>query len=160
QANPGLTPPIIKAILQYTAEPLPGANLLQQGAGLVNVPGAITLSKALSSNINTRVANGSLRVGDSIMSGAMPAPVSVIEGRTVNWSRFVYLGGRHIVAGENLFRKFQPVYDPQLSWVAERVRYTQIERFSNGAASGFEEGILRNAPLVSSGVVVLSSILG
>jgi serine protease AprX len=33
QANPGLTPPLVKAILQYTAQPLAGANLLQQGAG-------------------------------------------------------------------------------------------------------------------------------
>ena len=33
QANPGLTPPLVKAILQYTAQPLPGASLLQQGAG-------------------------------------------------------------------------------------------------------------------------------
>lgn len=31
QANPGLTPPLIKAILQCSAQPLPGANLLQQG---------------------------------------------------------------------------------------------------------------------------------
>ena len=28
QVNPGLTPPLVKAILQYTAQPLPGANLL------------------------------------------------------------------------------------------------------------------------------------
>ena len=32
QANPGLTPPLIKAILQYTAQPLPGASLVHQGA--------------------------------------------------------------------------------------------------------------------------------
>ena len=30
QANPGLTPPLIKAILQYTAQPLPSANLLSR----------------------------------------------------------------------------------------------------------------------------------
>jgi len=34
QVNPGLTPPLVKAILQYTAEALPGYNLLEQGAGL------------------------------------------------------------------------------------------------------------------------------
>ena len=33
QANPGLTPPLVKAILQYTAQPLPGASLAHQGAG-------------------------------------------------------------------------------------------------------------------------------
>ena len=47
QANPGLTPPLIKAILQYTAEPLAGYNLLEQGAGLVNVAGSIAVANAL-----------------------------------------------------------------------------------------------------------------
>ena len=51
QANPGLTPPLIKAILQYTAQPLPGANLLQQGAGLLNVDGAVALAKALRTDL-------------------------------------------------------------------------------------------------------------
>jgi subtilisin family serine protease len=41
QANPGLTPPLIKAMLQYAAQPIAGANLLQQGAGLLNVEGAV-----------------------------------------------------------------------------------------------------------------------
>ena len=33
EANHGLTPAMVKAILQYTAQPLPNANLLQQGTG-------------------------------------------------------------------------------------------------------------------------------
>ena len=44
QANPGLTPPLVKAILQYTAQPLADANLLQQGAGLVNIEGAVQVA--------------------------------------------------------------------------------------------------------------------
>ncbi len=55
QANPGLTPPLIKAILQYSAQPLPGANLLQQGAGLLNVDGAVKLAQALRTDIDTAV---------------------------------------------------------------------------------------------------------
>ena len=47
QANPGLTPPLVKAILQYTAQPLAGHNLLEQGAGLLNLSGAVSLAKAL-----------------------------------------------------------------------------------------------------------------
>ena len=45
QANPGLTPPLIKAMLQYSAQPIAGANLLQQGAGLLNADGAVRLAK-------------------------------------------------------------------------------------------------------------------
>jgi len=37
------TPPLIKAILQYSAQPIAGASLLQQGAGLLNVDGAVKL---------------------------------------------------------------------------------------------------------------------
>src|ERR1700687_4394318 len=33
QANPRLTPSLIKTILMYTAQPLPGFNMLEQGAG-------------------------------------------------------------------------------------------------------------------------------
>ena len=55
QANPGLTPPLVKAILQYTAQPMPGANLLQQGAGQLNVEGAVRLAQALRTDIGQRV---------------------------------------------------------------------------------------------------------
>src|SRR5206468_2134655 len=59
QANPGLTPPLIKAILQYTAQPLPNYNLLQQGAGTLNIDGAIVLANALKTDIATQIqANG------------------------------------------------------------------------------------------------------
>ena len=51
QVNPGLTPPLVKAILQYTAQPLAGANLLQQGAGQLNVEGAVRLARALRTDI-------------------------------------------------------------------------------------------------------------
>ena len=54
QANPGLTPPLVKAILQYTAQPLPGANLLQQGTGLLNVEGAVRLAQALRTDLRAR----------------------------------------------------------------------------------------------------------
>ena len=51
QANPGLTPPLIKAILQYSAQALPNANLLQQGAGLLNIDGAVRLARAARLNL-------------------------------------------------------------------------------------------------------------
>ena len=48
EANPGLTPPLIKAMLQYSAQPLPNANLLQQGAGVLNVDGSAMLGASSS----------------------------------------------------------------------------------------------------------------
>ena len=37
QANPSLTPNLVKAILMYTAQPLAGFNTLEQGTGQLNV---------------------------------------------------------------------------------------------------------------------------
>ena len=53
QANPGLTPGLVKAILQYTAQPLSNANVAQQGAGLLNLDAAVKLAKALKTNASS-----------------------------------------------------------------------------------------------------------
>jgi serine protease AprX len=45
QANPNLTPNLIKAILQYTAQEYPGYNALRQGAGFLNTLGAVQLAR-------------------------------------------------------------------------------------------------------------------
>jgi serine protease AprX len=45
QANPSLTPNAVKAILQYTSQPLLGVNYLTQGAGQVNARGAVALAE-------------------------------------------------------------------------------------------------------------------
>jgi len=45
QANPSLTPNAVKAILQYTAQQYPGYNGLVQGAGFLNVVGAVRLAR-------------------------------------------------------------------------------------------------------------------
>src|ERR1051325_555089 len=44
-ANPTLTPNLIKAILQYTAQQYPGYSALRQGAGFLNTLGAVRLAQ-------------------------------------------------------------------------------------------------------------------
>jgi hypothetical protein len=44
QANPNLTPNLIKAILQYTSQRYPGYSALRQGAGFLNTYGAVRLA--------------------------------------------------------------------------------------------------------------------
>src|SRR5262249_62131426 len=44
EANPNLTPSLVKAILMYTAQPIPGVNTLEQGAGRLNVEGAVRVA--------------------------------------------------------------------------------------------------------------------
>jgi serine protease AprX len=45
EANPALTPNAVKAILEYTAQTYPGYNTLTQGAGFLNVVGAVRLAR-------------------------------------------------------------------------------------------------------------------
>ena len=45
QANPALTPNAVKAILQYTASTAPDTSPLEQGAGFLNVQGAVQLAR-------------------------------------------------------------------------------------------------------------------
>jgi serine protease AprX len=45
QANPSLTPNLVKALLQYTAQQYPGYSPLRQGAGFLNTLGAVRLAK-------------------------------------------------------------------------------------------------------------------
>jgi hypothetical protein len=45
QANPKLTPNLVKAILEYTAQVYPGYDALTQGAGFLNTKGAVDLAR-------------------------------------------------------------------------------------------------------------------
>jgi subtilisin family serine protease len=93
QANPGLTPPLIKAILQYTAQPLPGANLLEQGVGELNIEGAVRLAAALRTDIGPALAAGRLHAGDPLLATGqrLPLPRTSLNGQTFNWGRLVEL---------------------------------------------------------------------
>jgi serine protease AprX len=50
QANPGLTPNLVKAILQYTAEQYAGYSALREGAGFLNTLGAVKLARFYADN--------------------------------------------------------------------------------------------------------------
>src|SRR6185369_8972185 len=45
EANSSLTPNLVKMLLMYTAQPLAGFNTLEQGAGQLNVAGAVSLAR-------------------------------------------------------------------------------------------------------------------
>ncbi len=124
QANPGLTPPLIKAILQYSAQPIANASLVQQGAGLLNVDGAVALAKALRTDIKTAVEAGTIASGANLLATGktMPAKTSTLNGQAFNWSRVVIVGGTQLVSGDALFTKFQPIWDHRLVWAGKLAR--------------------------------------
>jgi hypothetical protein len=80
QANPALTPNLVKAILQYTAEHKTRYNDLTQGAGFLNARGAVLLAKLFAS-------------GDSV-----PADSSGIDPTT--WNRHINWGNHRIGGGK------------------------------------------------------------
>jgi serine protease AprX len=85
QAYPRLTPNSVKAILQFTADPRPGADASAQGTGLLNPRGAVALARQFAAGVYDR---------------------SVLEqesGGTEFWSRHVIWGR------ENLFGEALPV---------------------------------------------------
>jgi serine protease AprX len=92
--TPGLTPPLIKASLQYSAQPVAGANLLQQGRGLLNVAGAVQLAWALCTDVSTVIEAGTLASGANLLANgkAFPKSSTSLNGQSFKWRRVVYVG--------------------------------------------------------------------
>ena len=56
QVNPNLTPGMIKMIMQYTAQPIAGADMFEQGAGQLNMDGAVKLARSLRTDLDFQTA--------------------------------------------------------------------------------------------------------
>src|SRR5918912_454958 len=78
QANSKLTPNLVKMILMYTAQPLAHFNMLEQGAGEVNVEGAIRLAKLVHTDLTSNTALGS----PLLTTTTPPTATTTIAGQT------------------------------------------------------------------------------
>jgi serine protease AprX len=76
QANPTLTPNLVKAILEYTAQVYPGYKALRQGAGFLNSLGAVRLAAYYKAP----------RVGDKM-------PTQKVWSRQILWGNHRLTGG-------------------------------------------------------------------
>jgi len=76
QANPKLTPNLVKAVLQYTAQAYPWYKSLEQGAGFLNSLGAVRLAAFFKT----------ARPGDKV-------PVQKVWSRKVIWGNHNLAGG-------------------------------------------------------------------
>jgi hypothetical protein len=76
QANPSLTPNMVKAIIQYTAQKYPNYDLLTQGAGFLNTHGAVTLARFFR---------------NATLGSSLPIPAE--------WSKHVLWGTRRVSGG-------------------------------------------------------------
>jgi subtilisin family serine protease len=106
QANPSLTPNLIKAILMYTAQPLAGYNTLEQGAGQLNIEGAVRLAKIIRRDLNPGLGLGAplLDLTD------LPFPWTTISGYTFPWSQGIIVG-HTFLTGYGLMTRYQRIYN-------------------------------------------------
>jgi subtilisin family serine protease len=139
QANPSLTPNLIKAILMYTAQPLAGYNTLEQGAGLLNVDGAVRLACLISPNVAT------LSNGQPMLRAPLPDPqASLIAGESCLWAQQL-ISGYGLLSGRDLMQFWQGMYS------------RSVLLADTTAAVG---GTLRQLPdLTSPGVLLNSGIV-
>src|SRR5439155_24489568 len=77
QANPKLTPNMVKMILMYTAQQLRNFNALEQGAGQLNIEGAVRLAKLVRQDLTATPA-----IGSSLLTGSAPTAQSTMDGTT------------------------------------------------------------------------------
>jgi subtilisin family serine protease len=105
QANPSLTPNLVKTILMYTAQPIAGFNMFEQGAGELNMEGAIRLAKL----VRTNLTNNSLLGEPLLTTNIPPATRSTINGQSFDWSQGI-ITNYSFVTGLDLMLKYQRVY--------------------------------------------------
>src|SRR5262249_31291660 len=124
QQNPELTPNLVKSVLQYTSQMVPGYSILSEGLGEINIEGAVRLSGALTQSI-AGLRSGDLlmpcvEAGQAIDLSQFPTESSTIASETVNWVKGIYPGYNRIVGGEKLFTTYQTIYDTGFSWTGSQ----------------------------------------
>ncbi|MFN0121576.1 MAG: S8 family serine peptidase [Blastocatellia bacterium] len=102
EVNPNLTPNLVRAILMYTAQPLKNFNMLEQGAGQLNVDGAVRLAKLVKSTMPSTV-------GGALLSASLPTQSSTIAGTAFKWGQGV-ITNHGFLSGNGLMQYWQAVY--------------------------------------------------
>ncbi|HKP35479.1 MAG TPA: S8 family peptidase, partial [Pyrinomonadaceae bacterium] len=155
EANPKLTPNMVKMILMYTAQSLKGYNMLEQGAGQLNIEGAVRLAKLVRTDLS-----GSTPVGTPLLTSAAPTPTTTIAGQTFIWSQGVILN-HNWAAGSSLITKYQGIYgycvllgDGVL--ISDGVLLADLAKLSSGVLLG-DNILISNGITMSDGIPMMSS---
>jgi serine protease AprX len=107
EANPDLTPNMVKAILQYTAQVYNGYDYLTQGAGFLNALGAVRLSRFFAVGEkgdhypNMKSWSQHIFWGNVRVSGGVLTPGGTAWANNVQWGASHTPAGQNIVWGEN-----------------------------------------------------------
>jgi serine protease AprX len=101
ERNPNLTPNTIKAVLMYSAQTVSlglstGLSDLTQGAGYLNIPGALEIA----ARINASAPTGAYWLNANL-SGS-----SVIQGETILWGRAIFWANRRATGDTISYNQF------------------------------------------------------
>ncbi len=107
EANPNLTPNLVKAILQFTAQVYPGYDYLTQGAGFLNTLGAVRLARYFAvgdkGDRYPSMKSWSRHIlwGNRRVKGGVLTPGGTAWATNIVWGDSATPGGTNIVWGEN-----------------------------------------------------------
>jgi serine protease AprX len=107
EANPNLTPNLVKAILQFTSEVKRNQNYLTQGAGYLNTLGAVRLARYFATGEkgdpypSMRAWSRHVLWGNRRVSGGVLTPGGTAWATNVVWGAGATPNGQNIVWGEN-----------------------------------------------------------
>src|SRR6185369_2783117 len=99
QLNPKLTPNMVKAFMEYSAQKLSGFGTLEQGAGELNVDGAMRLAMLARQDLTSPV-----QVGTSLLTGSVTASSSFCS-TSFNWSATI-VRKFNTMTGSSLVERF------------------------------------------------------
>jgi serine protease AprX len=102
QANPNLTPNLVKAILQYTAQEHEGYNALTQGAGFLNTKGAVDLARFFKTAQPGQRYPSAKPWSKKLLWGSHRVSKGVINPNASAWTLGVVWGATKDVTGSNL----------------------------------------------------------
>src|SRR6201988_4839541 len=155
EANPTLTPNLIKTLLMYTAQQLPNFSMFEQGTGELIVDGAVRLAKLVRTTITS-----STILGSSLLTTASPTPQTSITTQsgtyTFQWSQGAIVGKTY-ATGSALISQYQKVYAKGVL-LGDGVLVGDGVLISDGVLVG--DGVLiADVTKFSSGVLIGDSIL-
>jgi hypothetical protein len=106
EANPALTPNLVKAILQYTAENRRRYDHFSEGAGFLNARGAVQLARAMGSDVPMPAAqkdptpwSGQILWGNHRITGGELRPDASAWRTGVTWGAAATAAGEPIAWG-------------------------------------------------------------
>jgi len=137
-ANPGLSAHTVEAVVQYTAQRLNALDVMTQGAGEVNMAGAVRLAKL----INPTAAPNT----NWLKTYAKPTRADLLDGEVAAWGRAT-IWGQNVHVGQNIYMNL-PQWDDKIVWgfTADNIVWGYLDNavwaFSDNIVWGFEDNIV------------------